>query len=90
MKVAGTSARILLVEDSKPHRLMITSLLTRNPNLNVVESSLKLIGSKASGPSERFTIFNLLAHEITYLRADEAVDETNALKPVKYGKFLNK
>ena len=36
MKVAGTSARILLVEDSKPHRLMITSLLTRNPNLNVV------------------------------------------------------
>lgn len=36
MKVAGTSARILLVEDFKPHRLMITSLLTRNPNLNVV------------------------------------------------------
>ena len=55
-----------------------------------LESSLKLIGSKASGPTERFTIFNLLAHEIIYLRADEAVDETNALKPVKYGKFLNK
>jgi hypothetical protein len=55
-----------------------------------LESSLKLIGSKASGPTERFTIFNLLAHEIIYLRADEAVDETNALKSVKYGKFLNK
>jgi hypothetical protein len=54
-----------------------------------LESSLKLVRSKASGPTERFTIFNLMAHEITYLRADEAVDETNAPEPNKYGKFLN-
>ena len=78
----GTSARILLVEDFKPHRLMITSLLTRNPNLNVV-------GEAEDGmqPTERFAIFNLV---ITYLCAEEAVDGTNTPQPVKYGKFLNK
>jgi len=36
------------------------------------------------------TCATLLAHEITYLRAEEAVGETNTPKPVKYGKFLNK
>jgi len=42
-----------------------------------LESSWKLVRSKASGPTERFAIYNLLAHEITYLRADEAIDETS-------------
>jgi hypothetical protein len=41
-----------------------------------LESSRQLVRSKASGPTERFAIYNLLAHEIIYLRADEAVDET--------------
>jgi hypothetical protein len=49
-------------------------------NAQSLESSLQLVRSKASGPTERFAIFNLLAHEITYLRADEAVDETNTPK----------
>jgi len=53
-----------------------------------LESSLKLVRSRASGPTERFTIFNLSAHEITYLRADEAIDESNLPKPDKHGKFL--
>jgi hypothetical protein len=38
-----------------------------------LESSLKLVKSKAVEPTERFVIYNLLAHEIIYLRADEAV-----------------
>jgi hypothetical protein len=42
-----------------------------------LESSLKLVRSKASGATERFAIYNLLAHEITYLRADEAAEETS-------------
>jgi len=42
-----------------------------------IESSRQLVRSKGSGPTERFAIYNLLAHEITYLRADEAVDETS-------------
>ena len=42
-----------------------------------LESSRQLVRSKASGPTERFAIYNLLAHEITYLRADETAEETN-------------
>ena len=41
-----------------------------------LESSRQLVRSKASGPAERFAIYNLVAHEIYYLRADEGVDET--------------
>jgi DNA-binding NarL/FixJ family response regulator len=36
MKTLGTSTRILLVEDFKPHRFLITSLLAQNPDLDVV------------------------------------------------------
>jgi len=42
-----------------------------------IESSRQLVRSKASGPAERFAIYNLLVHEIIYLRADEAIDETS-------------
>jgi hypothetical protein len=42
-----------------------------------LESSRQLVRSKASAPTERFAIYNLLAHEIIYLRADEAIDETS-------------
>jgi hypothetical protein len=43
-----------------------------------LESSRQLVRSKASGPAERFAIYNLLAHEIIYLRADEVFDETSS------------
>ena len=55
-----------------------------------LESARQLVRSKASGPAERFAIFNLSVHEITYLRGDEAVEETKAPKREKYGKFPNK
>jgi len=55
-----------------------------------LDSARTQVRSKASGPTERFAIFNLLAHEITYLRADEAVNGANTPKPVKYGKFPDK
>jgi hypothetical protein len=42
-----------------------------------LESSLKLVRSKAVEPTERFAIYNLVAHEIYYLRADETVDEAS-------------
>ena len=42
-----------------------------------LESSRQLVRSQASGPTERFAIYNLLAHEITFLRADEVIDETS-------------
>jgi len=51
-----------------------------------LESSLKLVRSKASGPAERFTIFNLMAHEITRLRADEVVDQTSPPNRTPSGK----
>jgi hypothetical protein len=59
-------------------------IFRRNPNgrlefvgsTQTLESSMKLVRSKAVEPTERFVIYNLLAHEIIYLRADEAVDET--------------
>jgi hypothetical protein len=43
-----------------------------------LEASLELVKLTASKPTERFTIYNLRAHEITLLRADEVVDETSS------------
>jgi hypothetical protein len=59
-------------------------IFRRNPNgrlefvgsAQTLESSRKLVRSTTVEPTERFVIYNLLAHEIIYLRADEAVDET--------------
>jgi hypothetical protein len=54
-----------------------------------LESSRQLVRSKASGPAERFAIYNLLAHQITYVSADEAVDATERHPPSGSGEFLN-
>jgi len=73
-------------------------IFRRNPNgrlefvgsVQTLESSRKLIRSKADEPTERFVIYNLSAHEIIYLRADEAVDQTTTPQPVGYGKVPDK
>jgi hypothetical protein len=65
----------------------------RNPNgrlefvgsAQILESSLKLVRSKAVEPTERFAIYNLMAHEIIYLRADEPVDETTHRTDLRRG-----
>jgi hypothetical protein len=44
-----------------------------------LESSRQLVRSKASELTERFAIYNVLTHEITYLRADASSAETRPL-----------
>jgi len=59
-------------------------------SVQTLESSRQLVRSKASGSTERFAIYNLLAHEIIFLRAEEAVDQTTTPQHVRYGKFPDK
>ena len=53
-----------------------------------LESSRRLVKSNASGPTERFAIYNLLKHEIIFLCADEAVDDTGPTAS-RNGEVLN-
>ena len=41
------------------------------------ESARELVVAKALEPAERFAIYNVLTHEITYLHAKEVVDESS-------------
>jgi hypothetical protein len=41
------------------------------------ESARELVVAKALEPTERFAIYNVLTHEITYLHAKEVVDESS-------------
>ena len=43
------------------------------------ESARELVISKASEPTERFAIYNVLTHEITYLSANELIDQNSSL-----------
>ena len=43
-----------------------------------LESSRELVLLKAFELTERFAIYNVLTHEITYLHASEVVDETSS------------
>ena len=41
------------------------------------ESARELVVAKALEPTERFAIYNVLTHEITYLQAKEVVGESS-------------